>query len=656
MGIALTGSRCRTFQKLTMPINPGCRLSRRLKIAAVSFFLTAVCFPAFSADPPAEQSEEASDSPAGSLPGNVPAGPADLQTGNDQAPAAPEPAPPETLPADTAQSGNAAPPPDAGTAAPKSEVKLDGIKTSGERLSLDLKGIDIVELFRILSMKMNLTIVPSKSVTGRVNIFMNSLTFDDALDVILMSQDLACDKKGNIVNIMTSSEYEKLYGRRFNEKRGFRSIKLKYAKPSNVFNALSLVKSDIGKIIADETSGTLLLIDIPEKLDLMEKTVGDLDQPLQTEFFDLKYAKAADIKTQLSNVITGGAGEVYVDERSSKLVVSDLPEKMKKIRLMVKAFDEASRQVFIEAEIVQITLKDEYQRGINWEEVFSDSLNIAGTLPASPSFTPSPLLTADNLQMTMGVLESDDYTGTLQLLQTYGETKILSSPRITAVNNQEAKVMVGAREAYVTQTLSQGDTTTVTSESIQFIDVGVKLNVSPTINQDGFVTLKIKPEVSSVRETLKTGLGSIVPIVETSEAETVVKVKDGSMIMIAGLMKDDKRNDVTGVPLLSKIPVIGGLFGGKASLRKKTELVIFLTPHIVSGEAVTSGMEPEKWVPPDVLTGSMKEDILNRKMQGITPPENRGGKSSAGKKTVKPAAEESAMDRMELKLKGLKKY
>jgi len=624
-------------------------LSRRLRIAVFSFLLTAVCFPVFSADPPADQSGGVPESPppAGS-PGDTPIDSADIRPQNGQAPVDPGQSLPGPAPADTAPQG-------AGTA--DAAAKMDGVKTSGERISLDLKGIDIVELFRILSMKMNLTIVPSKSVAGRVNIFMNSLTFDDALDVILMSQDLACDRKGNIVNIMTSAEYEKLYGRRFNEKRGFRSVKLKYAKPSNVFNALSLVKSDIGKIIADETSGTLLLIDIPEKLDLMEKTVEDLDQPLQTEVFDLKYAKAADIKTQLSNVITGGAGEVYVDERSSKLVVSDLPDKMKKIRRMVKAFDESSRQVFIEAEIVQITLKDEYQRGINWEDVFSDSLKFAGTFPASPSFTPSPLLTADNLKMTMGVLNDDDYTATLQLLQTYGETKILSSPRITALNNQEAKVMVGAREAYVTQTLSQGDTTTVTSESIQFIDVGVKLNVSPTINQDGFVTLKIKPEVSSVRETLKTGLGSIVPIVETSEAETVVKVKDGSMIMIAGLMKDDKRNDITGVPLLSKIPVIGGLFGGKASLHKKTELVIFLTPHIVTGEAMASGMEPEKWVSPEVLTDSMKEDILNRRMQKITPSEGRDEKSSpGGEKVVRPASGGPAENRPELQLKGLKKY
>ena len=539
----------------------------------------------------------------------------------------------------------------------KIESKLKGIKTSGERISLDLKGIDIVELFRILSMKMNLTIVPSKSVTGRVNIFLNSLTFDDALDVILMSQDLACEKKGNIVNIMTSSEYEKLYGRRFNEKRGFKSLKLKYAKPSNVFNALSLVKSDIGKIIADETSGTLLLIDIPEKLDLMEKTVRDLDQPLQTEIFDLKYAKSADIKAQLSGVVTGGAGEVYVDERSSKLVVSDLPDKMKKIRRMVKAFDEASRQVFIEAEIVQITLKDEYQRGINWEEVFNDTMSVAGTFPASPSFTPSPLLTADNLKMTMGVLASDKYTATLQLLQTYGDTKVLSSPRITAVNNQEAKIMVGAREAYVTQTLSQGDTTTVTSESIQFIDVGVKLNVSPTINQEGFVTLKIKPEVSSVRETLKTGLGSIVPIVETSEAETVVKVKDGSMIMIAGLMKDDKREDVTGLPLLSKLPVIGGFFGGKASMRKKTELVIFLTPHIVSGDSMAAGMEPEKWIPPDILTEKMKREIVSRKIQDAgAVPEKKTYKNASGSAKGKSSSEESAMADVELKLKGPKNY
>ena len=509
---------------------------------------------------------------------------------------------------------------------PLSDEEIDKVLTiDEEKISLDLKGIDVTELFRILSLKMDITIVPTKSVSGRVNIFLNNLTLDDALDVILVSQDLACEKKENIINIMTATEYERLYGEKYNEKRKFKTLKLTYAKPSAVFTALGQIKSSIGKIIVDEASGTIFLIDIPEKLELMEKTVKDMDRLPQTEVFDIQYAKTEDLKTHLSTTITTGPGEVFADERSSKVVVTDLSNKMKKIRRIVKAFDEESRQVFIEAEILQITLKDEFVRGIDWQKIFStstwDDLTLTGKFPLASSFTPSPLMTADYLRATMGTLANDKYTATLNLLQTYGDTKILSRPRIAVLNNAEAKIMVGSREAYITQSQSQAESTTVTAETVEFIDVGVKINVVPTINKDGFVTMKIKPEVSSVSSTLTTALGSQVPIVETSEAETVVKVKDGEMIMIAGLIKHDKREDQSGIPLLSRLPILKLFFGTRAKLAKRTELIIFIKPRIISGAEVIAGAEPGRLIPADMMPkdmrGTIVSDSISKKIEGI---------------------------------------
>jgi len=544
-----------------------------------------------------------------------------------------------------------------------SEKAIEGVKLEKERISLDLKGVDIIELFRILSQKMGLTIVPTKNVAGRVSIFLNNLTFEDALDVIFISQDLASERKGDIINVMTAAEYERLYGKKYNEKRKFESIKLTYARPSTVFNVLSQIKSDIGKIIVDEGSGTIILIDVPEKLNLMEDTISTLDRAPETQIFDLKYAKPADVKTHLTTAITAGAGELYVDERSAKVAVSDLPEKMKKIKRLVKAFDESTPQVFIEAEILEITLKKEYQRGgISWEKIFAENqvhgLDLKGTFPISPSFTPSPLLSATNLTMTVGTLAKHNYTSTLQLLETFGNTKILSRPRIMAINNQEAKVMVGSREAYVSQSQSQSDVTTVTSESIQFIDVGVKLNVVPTVNKDGFVTMKIKPEVSSVRTTLTTALKSTVPIVETSEAETSVRVKDGTMIMIAGLMKEEKRDDRTGIPALTKIPILGAIFGSRATLNKRTELIIFITPHIVSGETTVFGTEPEKLIPPDIVPKDIQDDIISKKVAEIKVGPQREGllEAEKAKAAQMPVEKEEVLRDIQEKMKDLKEY
>jgi type II secretory pathway component GspD/PulD (secretin) len=539
-----------------------------------------------------------------------------------------------------------------------------GIKGDAQKLSLDLKGIDINELFRILSLKMGMTIVPSKNVAGRVNIFLNNLTFEDALDVILISQDLASDRKGKIINIMTSADYERLYGKKYNEKKIIKTIKLRYAKPSTVSSALGQIKSDIGKVIVDESSGTVLLIDVPEKIKLMSETIKSLDQSPQTEIFDLKYAKSADIKTQLSAAITSGTGELYVDERSSKVIVSDLPNKMKKIRQMVKALDEPSRQVFIEAEIIQIELTKEYQRSINWERIFQGAaahgLNFIGTFPVSPSFTPSPSLDTDNLQISIGTLDSDNYSATMKLLETFGQAKVLSRPRIAVLNNQEAKVLVGTREAYITSTQSQAETTTITSESVEFIDVGVKLNLTPTINKDGFVTLKIKPEVSSVADTITTQAGSRIPIVKTSEAETVVKVKDGTMVMIAGLMEDTKRDDTTGIPFFAKIPIIGGLFGAKANQNKRAELVVFITPHIFAGDERITEKNFQKLVPADMVWDEAEDAIMDHRLDETgsgkkfsTPDENLTEKTGVSFSSSEGAGNDAAIQE---KIKGFKKY
>lgn len=549
----------------------------------------------------------------------------------------------------------------------KGSVEEDA-KDIKKKISLDLKGVEIVELLRILSLKTGLTVVPSKHISGRINIYLNDLTFKDALDVVLISQDLACEKKGNILYVMTASEYEKLYGKKYNEKREFKTLNLKYAKPSSVFNALSKIKSNIGKVIVDEATGTLLLIDIPEKLELMSSVIQQLDQPLETEIFELEYADSEEVESHLSSVITSGPGEVFADKRTKKIVVSDLPEKMNKIKKMLQAFDEQSRQVFIEAEILQIVLKKEFQKGINWEQVFSQNwlhnLNFKGTFPVTPSFSPSSTLSTANIELSIGTVAEDNYTAMLQFLETFGDTKILSRPKIAVVNNEEANVMVGTREAYTNVSRSQGQSTTVTSENIEFIDVGVKLNVTPTINKEGFVTMKIKPEVSSAREVITTDLGSRIPIVETSEAETVVKVKSGVMIMIAGLMKEEKRDDIVGIPILSKIPFLGTFFTSKANLKQKTELIVFLRPRIISGEAALAGTEPEKIIPPAVLPTEMRKKIISEAVENIKaiPSRRRSNdvidifkKKKSNKKENRIKGEIKPI-KLQEKLKGFKKY
>ena len=219
----------------------------------------------------------------------------------------------------------------------------------------------------------------------------------------------------------------------------------------------------------------------------------------------------------------------------------------------MEALDETSRQVFISGEIIQVTLNEKYQRGIDWENILTNrkfnGLDFVGKFPLSPD------LSAAYGKLNLGTLSRDSYTMVLKQLEDYGKVDVVSRPQIAAVNKEEASILIGSKEAYVTQSSSQSTSTTVTSESVEFIDVGVKLKVTPTISSDGFITMRIKPELSSVRETLTTNSGSQIPIVETSQSETVVKVKDGAMLLIGGLIKRDNRDDSSGLPKISGIPL-----------------------------------------------------------------------------------------------------
>lgn len=462
-----------------------------------------------------------------------------------------------------------------------------GQSSETETVSLDLRGVEITEFLKVLSKKLNKNIIPSKKVTGRINIYFNNITYKEVLDVLMVSQDLAYEKRGNdIIMVMTEAEYENLYGEKFNEKINMETIKLKNAQPKKVFDALTKVKSNVGKIIVDEVTGTVILVDTPEKLTVMKQVIGNLEEPIVTEIFELQYAKALDVKENFAAMITPGTGSVLVDERTNSIIISDLEGNMQKIRQAVLLLDLETRQVFIEAEIMEITLDDRFEFGIDWDKIMKNpsfwGMAIAGNFPMV--FSSATTFG----RVTLGTLEGDRFTIAMNFLQTLGDAKILSKPRIAVVNNEEAVVMVGERQAYVTGTTSQSGESTITSDSVEFVDVGVKLRVVPTINRDGYITMKIKPEISSVIDTLITGSEdeprSIIPIIATSEAETTVKVKDGTTIMIAGLRRNINSRDTLGIPYLSKIPVVGMLFQNRDSRQRQTEIIVFLTPHIITGE------------------------------------------------------------------------
>ncbi len=452
------------------------------------------------------------------------------------------------------------------------------------RISVDLRQMDILAVMKFLAEQGNLNIVTGKNVGGRVTLSLKDVSIRDIHDIIALSYELAYVVQNGIIHVMTEADYQRLFGASFADQRQVKTLQLRYADPANVAAVLGNVKSTVGRVIADVKTRTIVLIDVPEKLEQMVATAEGMDQAteLRTEVFELGYGKAEDIKAEVEKVLTPNLGAVRLDTRTNTLITTDLLSKMDEIRRVINAFDRKTREVIIEAKIVEVKLDDQFQMGINWERLFKGvkDLNLKATFPAA--------LTS-SLELTVGTLAKDNFTAVVNLLQSVGTTNLISSPKIAVVENEEAKILVGTREAFVTSVVTQTQQAATTAEEVTFIDVGVQLSVTPSINPDGFVTMKIKTEVSSAPNTLTTAAGNKIPIVETSSAETTVMVKDGVTILIGGLIKDEVVETVRKVPILGDIPFLGVAFRSKDEKVVKTELVIFLTPTIISGKESVAG-------------------------------------------------------------------
>ncbi len=449
------------------------------------------------------------------------------------------------------------------------------------KISLDIKGMDIVDVLKTLSSRAGMNVVVGKNVTGRATLFLKDVDVRDVFEIVILANDLAYEEKSGIINVMTQKDYELLYGERFQDKKQAKVIPLKYARAADLSKTLAQMKANTGKIVVDEGSNTLVLMDSPLKLKEMESFVKSADVQLETRIFNLNYAQADKISAKIQDTVTKGVGLVRIDERTNKVAVSDYAQKLDEVAKIIAAFDEKTPQVLIDAQIIEVKLSDKFEMGVDWDYWLKKNFKVTASLPVGTS---NRLLLGTALS---SITSQGDYKAVLDLLRTIGNTKILSSPRIMALNNQEAKILVGTKDAYITSTTSQGGTgTAVTSQSVNFVDVGIKLYVTPTVNADGFVTMKIKPEISSAERTSITSEGKItqIPIVTTSEAETAVMVKDGITVIIGGLRKDERKKEVKKIPLIADIPLVGFFFRSTSDETKKTELVILLTPHIMSGE------------------------------------------------------------------------
>ena len=278
-------------------------------------------------------------------------------------------------------------------------------------------------------------------------------------------------------------------------------------------------------------------------------------------------------------------GRMVINRLSGTIQVTDLHRRIKGIaQFLTRVRGALYRQVEIEARIYEVTLSDNYSLGIDWTKIDLGNLDdTTGTLNLSNIITaPFGGFVAKAATTSLN-FSGGSFEGVIQALREQGDLKVVSQPRLVTLNNQPALIKVTTDESFFTQTVSQGSSGTgnVITEQVQSVSVGLVLSVTPQISEDGWIMLDVTPIITRLREIRESPQKTATaPVVEVKQSSTLVRIRNGEMVIIGGLIQDRVSETERKVPVLGDIPVLGRLFKGTFTAKEKTELVIFLQPHL----------------------------------------------------------------------------
>jgi type IV pilus assembly protein PilQ len=444
----------------------------------------------------------------------------------------------------------------------------------GEKLSLNFQNVEVRAVLQVIADFTGLNIITSDTVTGSLTLRLKDIPWDQALDIIMQTKGLDMRKNGNVVLIAPREE-----------------------------------------------------LALKEKQQLeAQQQISDLE-PLQTEMFQLNYQKADAVQKLLSDKdgkFLSKRGNAVVDARTNILFVQDTVARLEEVRRLIRQIDIIVRQVVIESRIVVaddkfsrqlgvrfgmqtgFTLNKRYAGGIggslNTQPVVSTSgttltrdartatpYEIASGI-ASPGYSDSPQLNvnlpvpnpAGQVALTLINLGSGNLINLeLSALEADSRGKVVSSPRVVTADNQKASIEQGTEIPYVTPGSANSPAT------VQFKKAVLRLDVTPQITPDNRIIMTVEIRKDSVGQLVNLGGGFTVPAIDTKNVTTQIAVNNGDTAVIGGIYEETVNNDVTKLPFLGDLPVLGYLFKTTNKNIEKTELLIFLTPRVVK-ESITA--------------------------------------------------------------------
>ena len=318
--------------------------------------------------------------------------------------------------------------------------------------------------------------------------------------------------------------------------------------------------------------------------------------------FYLTNAAPKDAESMLKTVL--GTKTLFVDEHTSTLMMRDTPEHVRMAEKLMASLDVAAPEVIMEVEVLELTHSVADQLGIN----YPSSVAFGTSKPGNSDGTAPGLVISDLNKQNKNTITVSSLGVSIDLLKTVAGSNVLSSPRIRARNKEKAKILVGNRLPVVTSGTSATAGGAFSTSNVQYIEVGLSLEVQPTIHNDGNVAIKISLEVSSILKQISVPIGNggttLAYEIGTRNATTLLELKDGETQVLAGLIQDNDQRNATQVPGLGDIPIIGRLFGSTGSSREKNEIVLSITPRIIRGQPRPSSETSEFWYGSETQTRS----------------------------------------------------
>jgi general secretion pathway protein D len=283
------------------------------------------------------------------------------------------------------------------------------------------------------------------------------------------------------------------------------------------------------------------------------------------------------------------AKTLFVDERASAVVMRDTPEVLRMAERLIASVDVPEAEVMMEVEVLEITRSRLQQLGMRYPEQVSIS-------PSALGADATGMVLGDFKGQNENTLKVSNTSLTLDMKRTLTSGNILASPRIRARNHEKAKILIGQRVPVITNTVTPTTSQPVVTGSVQYVDVGLSLDVEPTVYMDNDVAIKVNLEVSTILKEVTAGQsGTLAYQIGTRNASTLLRLKDGETQILAGLINASERTTADRIPGLGDMPIVGRLFGSKKNDGEKTEIVLSITPRIIRAQPRAASENAEFW-------------------------------------------------------------